>query len=83
MFKKPYKYLVVCANGSVEIYRTRKEMWDNLVSQLILEATKLGVKDPEYQAPEKLWYIVLGARGINKVPRIYNRRLEEITDRLL
>ena len=82
MFKKSCKYLVVF-DGSVEIYRTRKEMWDAVTRHLAEVGDEIGVKNADYMAPEDLRAEILKVRGIEKIPRIFNRKLEEITTRLL
>lgn len=82
MFKKSYKYLIVF-DGSVERYRTRKEMWDAVTRHLAEVGAEIGVKNADYIAPEVLRAEILKVRGIEKIPRIFNKRLEEITTRLL
>ena len=82
MFKKSYRYLVVF-DGSVERYRTRKEMWHAVNAHLAEVGAEIGVKNADYASPENLRAEILKVRGIEKIPRIFNRRLEEITTRLL
>ena len=85
MFKKSFKYLVVWSNGSVERYRTREQMWDQVVRYLIQGAEEIGIESPDFKAPEQLYLEICGALGETSkgVPQIYNRKLEEVTFNLL
>lgn len=78
MFKKSYRYMLILG-GSVERYRTRDDARDAMIKHLVDGAKELGIEYAEFQAPEKLYPQLLETRGITKVPRVFNRRFEEVS----